>query len=480
MTPPWWRSATFRLAAAYAAFFAASTALLLGLVYWSTAGLMARQTDDTIEAEIATLAERYRADGLAGLVRLLERQIAREPLGGPIYLLTDAGRRRLGGNLESWPRVEPDTAGWLSFDLGERGPSGIESHPARARAFRLEGGLQLLVGRDVRALRKLEALFTRASVAGVGLIVVLALAGGIVVARTSARRVEAIDSTAREIMAGDLERRIPRTGSGDEFDRLAESLNAMLDRIQALMDELRRISDNVAHDLRTPLTRLRHHLEELSAHPAGNQPAVEAAIGEADALLSTFNALVRIARVRASERRAALAPVDLGALAGDVVELYEPVAETRGQHITLDTTPGAVVRGDRDMLFQAVGNLVDNAIKHGPTGGSIRLAVARDAAAVSLQVADDGPGIPAAARERVLEPFYRLEQARHTPGNGLGLSLVAAVARVHGATLALDGEHGLVVTMAFRPGPPGDDLIPPPERDSAAPGRDRPPHPATA
>ncbi len=271
-------------------------------------------------------------------------------------------------------------------------------------------------------------------------------------ARSMMRRIETINATSRDIMSGDLSRRIPTRGSGDELDRLAGSLNAMLDRIQSLMEGVRQVSDNIAHDLRTPLARLRNRLETAAlpeTDPPASRAALESALAEADALLGTFNALLRIARIEARERRAAFADVDLGELIGDVGELYEPLAEQKRQTLLTDSS-AAVIVGDRDLLFQALANLLDNAIKYTPAGGNIRVGLSTAGAGVELTVADDGPGIPEAFRERVLRRFFRLDPSRPSGGSGLGLSLVAAVADLHGATLRLDDMRpGLKVTLRF-------------------------------
>ncbi len=447
------RSSTFRLALVYVAFFSTSALGLMGFIYWFTAGYMARQTDATIEAEIRGLAERYDIAGLDGLSRLIAERVARQqPTGSSLYLLTDRRARPLVGNLSRWPDVTADEEGWLNFRLEGYGPAGDDLHPARARPFLLRGGFRLLVGRDVQELEAVRRLTLRTLAWGLAVTLVLGLVGGTLMARGMMRRIETINATSRDIMSGDLSRRIPTRGSGDELDRLAESLNAMLDRIQSLMEGVRQVSDNIAHDLRTPLARLRNRLETAAlpeTDPQASRAALESALAEADALLATFNALLRIARIEARERRAAFTEVDLGELIGDVGELYEPLAEDKRQSLLTDST-AAVVTGDRDLLFQALANLLDNAIKYTPAGGTIRVSLSTAGDAVELTVADDGPGIPEAFRERVLQRFFRVDPSRPSGGSGLGLSLVAAVADLHGATLRLDDmQPGLKVTLRF-------------------------------
>lgn len=448
------RSSTFRLVLLYMALVSGSVLLLFGFIYWATAGFMDRQVDVTIEAEIQGLAEQYRRRGLGGLKTVIAERVAKDPGGSSVYLLVDSDLQPIVGNLSRWPAAPVSDDGWLDFTLRERGPDGTEEHRARGRAFLLVGNLRLLVGRDVRDLERTRSLIVGALGWGLAISVGLALAGGLMMTSSMVRRIEAINDTSREIVEGDLTRRIPASGAGDDFDRLVGNLNGMLDRITGLMETVRQVSDNIAHDLRTPLTRLRSRLEIARAQQGDGDPearaAVEQAIEEADGLLATFQALLRIARIEAEQRREGFAAVELGPLLNDVAELYEPVAADRDQTIALQVTDGAVIDGDRDLLFQAVANLVDNAIKYTPIGGHIVLGLRPAGEAVELSVADTGPGIPADQRERVFDRFHRLESSRSTPGSGLGLSLVRAVARLHGATIRLtDNAPGLRVALAL-------------------------------
>lgn len=450
----WLRSSSFRLALIYVMLFGGSVLLLLTFIYWSTAGYMAQQADATIEAEIAGLAERYRTSGLKGLRNTISERISRKPGGFSIYLLADDDFRPLLGNISGWPAVPPTEDGWVGFRLeGEGWPAG-EIHRARARAFYLRDGFHLLVGRDLHELESTQQLIVRTLIWGLAITLILGLIGGSLMTRSMVRRIEAINQTSREIMSGDLSRRVARDRSGDDFDELAGNLNAMLDRIQSLMEEVRRISDNIAHDLKTPLSHLRNSLELLdTSHakdPEGRRALIEQSINEADGLLSTFNALLRIARIESGERRAAFATVDLRQLLRDVVEFYAPLAEERQQTLELSVNPTALVTGDRDLLFQAFANLLDNAIKYAPAQGHIRLELIEKAGHPFLTVADSGTGIPEQERANVLRRFYRLEASRGLPGNGLGLSLVAAVAKLHDIKLSMeDNVPGLRVVMEF-------------------------------
>lgn len=443
------RSSTFRLAVLYMALFGASVAVLLIFIYMSTAGYMAVQTDDTIEAEVTGLAERYGISGLDGLIRSIDERLSRKPNGDAVYLLTDDQLTPLIGNLDRWPRVAIDGDGWLNFSLEQSTDDGDVTHRARARPFTLRGGYRLLVGRDMHALDATRTLILRAIAWGLAITVMMALAGGYMISRRTMRRLEAINETSRRIMHGDLSQRIPTRSTDDDFDQLAENLNGMLDTIERLMEDVRRVTDNVAHDLRTPLTRLRNRLEALKGDGSLDKSTVEAALADADGLLATFNALLRIASIESGRRRAAFEAVALDDLLRDVTELYEPLAEHKNQSLDVAVSGEVQVRGDRDLLFQAFANLLDNAIKYTPDGGGIRVTLEDSAAGPRIRIIDSGPGIPEASRDQVFKRFFRLEESRHTPGNGLGLSLVEAVARLHKANIRLDGEPGLDVSLDF-------------------------------
>jgi signal transduction histidine kinase len=463
------RSSTFRLVLLYMALVSGSVLLLFGFIYWATAGFMDRQVDVTIEAEIQGLAEQYRQRGLGGLKTVIAERVAKDPIGSSVYLLVDADLQPIVGNLSRWPAAPVSEDGWIDFTLRERGSDGSEEHRARGRAFLLVGSLRLLVGRDIRDLEATRSLIVGALGWGLAISVGLALAGGLTMTSSMVRRIEAINDTSREIVEGDLTRRIPASGAGDDFDKLVANLNGMLDRITGLMETVRQVSDNIAHDLRTPLTRLRSRLEIARAQQGERDPearaAVEQAIEEADGLLSTFQALLRIARIEAEQRREGFAAVDLALLLTDVAELYEPVAAERDQTLAVQMREAASVDGDRDLLFQAVANLVDNAIKYTPAGGRIVLGLVPTGDGAEVYVADTGPGIPPDQRERVFDRFHRLEVSRSTPGSGLGLSLVRAVARLHGATIRLsDNGPGLRIAL----------VLPWREAHAARPGRSSP------
>jgi signal transduction histidine kinase len=446
-------SSTFRLALIYMALFGASVLMLLGFIYWSTAAYLTQQTDETIEAEIADLAERYRTTGLAGLTTLISARLSRKPAGSAIYLLVDKDLDPLLGNLDRWPRGVQIQDGWMDFRLEGPGADNGDIHPARARVFRIEGGYLLLVGRDIHDLELTKSRIVITLVWGLAITLVLGGLGGAMMSRTTVRRIESINQTSREIISGDLSRRIPTRNTGDDFDVLADNLNAMLDRIGSLMEDVRRVSDNIAHDLRTPLARLRNRLEELHLQTSGsgaNSEGIEQAVTEADRLLNTFNALLRIARIESKHGEESFAAVAMDDLVRDVAELYEPLMEEKNQTLAMQLPGDVHLSGDRDLLFQAIANLLDNATKYTPAGGSIRIDLARQNGKGRLVIADSGPGIPEAAREKVFQRFFRLEQSRTTPGNGLGMSLVAAVVALHRMSIRLeDNRPGLRVVIEF-------------------------------
>jgi signal transduction histidine kinase len=447
-------TSTFRLALIYLTLFGASALALLGYLYYATAGFMATQTADTIQAEIAGIAEQYRTQGMLRLKQVIEQRSAAHPHRASIYLLTDPFGNWIAGNIDRWPEVEPDQGGWLVFPVTVQ-PEGEapQERRAMAQSFRLASGFGLLVGREVEDRLTLQGQIKKALMAGLALTLVLGLAGGWLISRGLLRRVDAINRTTARIMAGDLSQRIPVTGSRDEFDQLAANVNAMLDQIERLLEGMREVTDNIAHDLRTPLNRLRARIEvALLGQPseAETRALLEQTLGDAESMINTFNALLDIARAEAGSERAGFEMVELAPLAADLIDLYEPLAEKHGLTLEHRCPANLSMRANRHLLAQALANLLDNAIKYTPEGGRVALEIAPGPV---ITVRDTGPGIPAEERTHVLERFVRLDQHRSTPGNGLGLSLVQAVAKLHGATIALDDNRpGLQVRLDFSGG----------------------------
>ena len=443
--PALFRTTIFQLTLVYMALFGASVLALFTFIYWSTLGYLERQTEEIIEAEIRGLAEQAERRGLVGLADVIDERVRRDSERRSVYLLTDASRRPIAGNVTRWPERLDRRGQWVDF-LKTDSEGGYT--PVRALVLGVGPGFRLLVGRDVRELKQINAVFRRASVWGLGLTMGLSLLGGLLIGFSAQRRLAQINRTTRQIIAGNLSQRVPVTGAGDEHDELAENLNAMLDQIEKLMAGLRHVGDSVAHDLRSPLTRLRTRLESLASERVSSREDLEECVVQADALLATFNALLRIARVESGAYRSAFAPVDLGRIAQDVCELYQAAADERGIVLECDAPRGAIVVGDRELLAQALTSLLDNAVKYTPDGGRIEVRVVAATHTHTLGVADSGPGIPASERERMLERFTRLDGSRSLPGNGLGLALVKAVAEQHDGRLILgDRQPGLVVEL---------------------------------
>lgn len=440
------RTTTFQLTMSYTALFGVSVCLILLFFYWSTIGLVVRENDATLKSEITGLAEQYIEHGLDRLLAVIAHRIRNDEKGEMLYLFATRDNRPLGGNLRVWPAVRPDAEGWIEFVHRREDGRVI---PARARVYLLRDGLQLLVGRNIAQIQQLKAIFNRALLIGGGLTLILATAGGLFMSGRVLNRIQSFTAATREIIAGRLERRLPTHGSGDEFDVLASHLNAMLDRLEALLAAVRHVSDNIAHDLRTPLTRLRNRIELAQRQaPAALAEELEHSVNDADELLQTFAALLRIARIESGSYAAEFAPVDLVALVDDAIELYQGVAQDADVVLTSDCDPGTRIAGERNLLFQAIANLLDNALKFSPRGSAVHVAVHRDRDLVRVTVSDTGPGIPVGERGRVTERFARLDQSRSLPGSGLGLSLVKAVVELHHGRLRFaDAAPGLAVSL---------------------------------
>lgn len=444
------RTSWFRMAVGYAVLSIVSVTMLFALLYWNTAVFVAEQTEETIEAEITGLAEHYRQAGLFGLTEVIQERSQGQRLS--LYLLTDPNRRPIAGNLNSWPAAT-QPGEWMDFEYERPVGSRLVEHRAHARHLVLPGGFHLLVGYDVQDQVRLEQRMRQSMIWIGALALALGLGGGLLMARHWLRRVDSVNKTLSEIMDGDMTRRVPVSGTDDELDRLARNLNDMLNRIEALMTGLRQVTDNIAHDLRSPLNRLRSRLEVTLMTDQDTQAYKDAltdTVAETDELLKTFNALLLIGEAESGVDRARLESVDLTQRIGDVVELYQPAAEETGRVLEADIAWNIGVRGNPNLISQAVVNLLDNALKYTSEGGVVHVRADTDAGRPFIEVSDSGPGIPEDERKRVLDRFVRLEGSRSTPGSGLGLSLVAAVAKLHGAELRLDdNEPGLRVRMTF-------------------------------
>jgi signal transduction histidine kinase len=444
------RSSTLKWALIWIVIFGAMVLALFGYVYWSTISYARGETDRSIASHVSMLQTAYATSGQSGLIAAIARRLAEEPDSRGYYLLVGANSAPLAGNLDAWPPTLKGAAGSESFTA----PAGAARSVIRATFMTLPDGTRLLVGRSIRDLDQFETVINTALALAVALVFALAGLATATATRRTVGRIESINATSRAIMRSGLGQRIPLRGTRDEWDELAANLNSMLERIETLMGEVKQVSDNVAHDLRTPLTRMRGRLEKASGGPregAGDQRLIGDTLADLDSVLGMFASLTRISQIEAADRTAAFRPIDLADIAREVVELFEPAAEEAGGHLETVGDRSVPVTGDRDLLFDAVANLVDNAIKHGREGGRVRVAVkANGGGGAVISVADDGPGIPADECQHVFKRFYRLEQSRRTPGNGLGLSLVAAVARLHGARIELrDNAPGAEFRLSF-------------------------------
>lgn len=449
------KTTTFRLALLYAGLFCASFIAIFAVVYWTTAVIATRERQKVIRDDAESLRGVYEQQGLAGLGAALLGRTGPGRAGDSIYILATPDYQPIAGNAKSWPANAESDGPWMTFGIDRSEFGDIEPHRAQAlHVVLLQDGYNLLVGRDMRAQERFQEALASAFIAALAVIVALGVVEGLVMSRAILGRIDTINEAAERIMISGVKHRMPVRGRHDEFDRLSENLNRMLDEIERLLGSIRAVTNNIAHDLRSPLNRLRNRLETaLAEHDSvGRHETIERAIGETDELLATFNALLSIADAEAGTSRGNLLPVDLVALSHDVAELYEPLVEEQGLVLVKSIAGPATVSGNRQLLFQAIGNLIDNAAKYGAGGGRVSLTVRNGNGGPEVVVADRGPGIPAADRERVLERFVRLDSSRTTPGNGLGLSLVAAIARLHNAVLNLDDNApGLKVTLQFRP-----------------------------
>jgi signal transduction histidine kinase len=460
------RTTAFRLTLAYLLLFALFAASLLGYFAWNTRRLITEQITSTVNAETGEISDIYGRRGLRGLVFTIENRALRP--GANLYLVTTPTGQAIAGNISSLSAGVMGTQGWSETAYRRLDDQDTADHSALVRVTELTSGFRLLIGRDLEERRRLFGIVAKAAQWSILVVVVLGLGGGIFAARRVLRRIDAMTGTTQRIMAGDLSGRLPVGRSGDELDRLAENLNAMLERIEALMMGLKEVSDNIAHDLKTPLTRLRNRAEEALAK-SGNETdyrnALERTIEESDGLIRTFNALLMIARAESGQARDNMDDFDAAEVANGIQELYEPLAEDDGMTLRVRTMP-APLHGNRELISQALANLVENAIKYGkpvaatpPPGADavigagnkeILIEARSDGGQVLLSVTDHGQGIPEADRWHAVERFVRLETSRTQPGSGLGLSLASAVATLHGGDLTLsDARPGLRATLAI-------------------------------
>lgn len=458
-----------RLSALYLILFAISAVVLVFYMTSLSARMLTAQTMETINEEVADLARSYQRGGLPRLVRVIELR-ARQP-GANLYLIADTNGRILSGNVETLQPGVIEKEGWTEVPFSyERYGEGAERnaqprqqadpsarHDAIALVLRLPNQMIMLVGRDLGEPQRFRSVIQRSLAIALGMMGLGGILIWFLVGRRALKRIDSVSAASRRIMGGDIGERLPVTGAGDEFDRLSENLNVMLARIASLNEGLRQVSDNIAHDLKTPLTRLRNRAEAAlaaDATPAEYRAALEQTIGESDQLIKTFNAILMISRLEAGYSTETLSQVDLAAAVRDVVELYEPVAEEAGVSLEAKAAGRISIEGNRELIAQALSNIVDNAIKYSsgaPQAATVKVSLETAADGINLSVTDDGPGIPDAVdRGRVTERFVRLEKSRSQPGSGLGLSLASAVMKFHGGRLdLLPANPGLSVVMRF-------------------------------
>ncbi len=446
------RTAGFRLAALYASLFGMSVLVLFGVIYWVVSAALRQQLAASLQSEVAALAEYHRSTGLSHVAASIRQRLASGLHRTTYYLLLDSEGQKIAGNLRNLSVHD----GWWELSTPREQDDDSEDdgrHRLLALGVTLPDRSFLIVGEDTHRIVEVEEAIIRAFGWAFGVTVLLGAIGGTALSFGFLRRIDTINQTMRTIIDGRLSDRVPTRGANDELDRLALNLNEMLDRMQGLMESLRQVSSDIAHDLRTPLSRLRQQLEGARLEARGvedYEAAVEEAIADTDAILKVFAALLRIAQIEAGTRKAAFSTVDLSSVFQSIVETYGAVAEERQQTIIATIEPAVHVRGDRELLTQMVANLIENAIRHTPVGTHIQLALEHGSGGPIGIVADDGPGIPAEAREKVFQRFFRLERSRSTAGSGLGLSLVAAVADIHDITVRLaDNEPGLKVVLEF-------------------------------
>lgn len=442
------RSAAFRLALIYAGLFVVSAGVLFATVFVIATAALQSDMQAVLRTEALQLAEIHRHSGLLGLAEQVTRRMNFRTRG-PIYYLVQAPTQQVVvGNLPGMPPVE----GVVDF-VRDRAAGDPEDARGKLTGFglTLRDGSFILVAQDASRLVDMQHAIIQAFAWAGALTLLLAIGGGMLLGSNFVRRIDTIGRTSRAIMEGDLSARIPVRGNNDEIDQLVLGLNAMLDRIQQLMDGLRQVTSDIAHDLRTPLGRLRQRLEdarERATTTGEYETATEAAIAEADGLLEIFSALLRIAQIEAGAQKSAFADVDLSALLRSIGDAYAPPAEDTGHTIDSAIEDGVTIMGDRQLLAQLFSNLVENALNHTPAGTTVRLVLRKTATGFEAQVNDNGPGIPEAEREKVFDRFYRLDRSRTTKGSGLGLALVKAIAALHGLSLALkDNNPGLAVVV---------------------------------
>ncbi len=445
------RSFVFRYAVTLTALLVALEMIVFGFLYWSTFAVYERGIDAAIEADADALRNQFVGLAVTEMAVIITRRCTDEPGEFDEYLLATRSYEFIAGNIREWPKGIGGTSGLIDVVLD--GVKDREPEFHRVRAVTLTSGEHLLVGRNLTELERIRGLIWKALLRTVGLSVLLGFGGSYALSRGLSARLDNINRGSIAILEGDTGCRMPLSGRGDEFDVLSANLNDMLDRIKTLMRSMQEVTDNIAHDMRKPISRLRSRIEVtlMGARDAdAYRQALERTVEEAEDIIAVFNALLTIAMAESGAPRERFEEIDLAAIARSTVEIYGPAAEETGLHVVVDATEPVPLTGDRHLIAQALANLLDNAIKHAPGTGKVSILVRDEPDGPRLVIADSGPGIPAEFRDRAVERFTRMEQSRTTSGSGLGLSLVRAVARLHAASLTLDdNDPGLKVTLNF-------------------------------
>lgn len=449
---------TFRLALVYVGLFSLSVIGLFAFIYIYEMNHLEAQVSDAIRMQYTYLADEYRRDGSPGVEARVKEMIADDDEGNEIFMLINQKGEKLAGNLSEWPahathETPFEKTGWWTHFHIEGFHNEKQGIAVRALMIPLSRWRSLLVGQTLLATERIEQTIVQTFWASLLLTLAMAFFGALVMTRSVIQRLSVINHSAETIMRGDLGARVPFTQGGDEFDDLSANLNQMLDRIEMLLQSISQFSNNIAHDLRSPLNRIISRLDASLRHLDAGNPArelLEKTIHQLQELVATFNSILKISELEANTAFRNFEPCDLQGIIGGLVELYEPYAVEKKIALTNQVTESAVITGEKNLLTQAIANLLDNALKFTPEGGRVTIACEKSLLFTDLIIVDTGPGIPSAFRDKVFEKFFRLEHSRHTRGNGLGLSLVAAIARIHNAVITLGDNHpGLMVRLSF-------------------------------
>lgn len=453
------KSYAAKLTVLYIIIFSISTLIIFYFLYVFATAYMQQQLEDAVNSEIQDLAEYYENAGIKGLEQVILFRVERYGRAdNTIYLLVNHNTTPIVGNMIEWPSKVTEKGKWIEFTL-QSGMQSDSPYLAQAKIFKLpkpgdpERPYGLLVGKIVQPLVDIKQSIQAAIAWGIVVMILLSALGGTLLGRKVAQKIARINKTTTSIMSGNLSERVPLSREADDLDQVAANLNVMLDRIETLMEDIRRVSDNIAHDLRTPLSRLRHRLEESLKKAGSNSEAAESleqSIHEADSLLATFNALLRIAKIEAGQVEAGFSDTDISTLLKDIVDFYEPLAEEKHQTLEASLEPDIESFGDRNLLFQAFANILENAIKYTPEHGLISISLSASNDWITVIIADNGPGIPESEKEGIFVRFYRLDESRNSPGSGLGLSMAKAITALHQGTITPeDNQPGMRMVVHF-------------------------------